>query len=59
MYLLFLSLRSRSGMSVIEVVVVLLIVTVGITGAYQIISSGTKLANTTESRIQAIAYARE
>jgi Tfp pilus assembly protein PilV len=46
-------------MSVIEVVVVLVIVTTGIAGAYQIISSGTRLADTTESRIQAIAYAKE
>jgi Tfp pilus assembly protein PilV len=46
-------------MSVIEVMVVLVIVTTGIAGAYQVVNSGTRLADTTESRIQAIAYARE
>ncbi len=53
------NILGKRGMSVIEVVVVLVIVTVGIIGAYQIINSGTRLTNTTEKRIQAISYARE
>ena len=52
-------LSNSKGMSVIEVVVVLVILTVGIVGAYQIVNSGARLTNTTESRIKAISYARE
>ena len=52
-------IRSSRGMSIIEVVVVLVILTVGILGAYQIVNSGVRLTNTTESRIKAIAFARE
>lgn len=39
--------------------IVLVIVTIGITGTFQVLHGGIKLASTTESRIQAINLARE
>lgn len=39
--------------------IVLVIVTIGITGTFQVLQGGIKLASTTESRIQAINLARE
>lgn len=51
--------KSQRGNSIIEVMVVIIILTIGITGAYNIISSGQKLSSTTENRIKAINIARE
>ncbi len=39
--------------------IVLVIVTIGVTGTFQVLQGGVKLASTTESRIQAINLARE
>ena len=51
--------KSQRGNSIIEVMVVIIILTIGITGAYNIISSGQKLSSTAENRIKAINIARE
>lgn len=59
MSLLFPFALDRRGNSVIEVIVVLVILVTGMVGAYGILSSGQKLANTTEHRIRAINIARE
>lgn len=50
---------SRSGNSLAETMVVLLVITVGVTGTFQLLHGGIKLASTTEARIQAISLARE
>lgn len=47
------------GNSIIEVIVVMLVLTTGLTGAYTILSSGKTLALTTENRIKAVNIARE
>ncbi|MFZ4461416.1 MAG: type IV pilus modification PilV family protein [Patescibacteria group bacterium] len=47
------------GNSIIEVIVVMLVLTTGLTGAYGILSSGQTLAVTTENRIKAVNIARE
>ncbi len=50
---------NHGGNSIIEVMVVIVVVTMGIVGAYQITSKGIVLAATTENRIKAINIARE
>jgi Tfp pilus assembly protein PilV len=50
---------NNRGNSIIEVMVVLLILTVGIVGTYGILDSGQKLSTTTQNRIKAINIARE
>lgn len=50
---------NKQGNSVIEVMVVIVILTIGLTGAYNIINSGQKLSSTAENRIKAINIARE
>lgn len=53
-------LRFRKDAStLIEAMVVLVIVTIGVTGTYQVLEGGNRLAETTEARIQAINLARE
>lgn len=51
--------KNKRGNSVIEIIVVIIIVTIGIVGAYGIINSGQKLSTTSENRIKAINIARE
>ncbi|MCK9272513.1 prepilin-type N-terminal cleavage/methylation domain-containing protein [Candidatus Gracilibacteria bacterium] len=50
---------NKKGNSIIEVVIVIVILTIGIVGTYEIVNSGQKLATTTENRIKAINIARE
>jgi hypothetical protein len=50
---------SSSGTSIIESMIVLLIVVTGITGVYGLMNASQKLANSTESRIEAIQIARD
>ncbi|MDD5197751.1 MAG: prepilin-type N-terminal cleavage/methylation domain-containing protein [Candidatus Gracilibacteria bacterium] len=50
---------NHRGNSIIEVMVVIIILTVGIVGAYGILESGQKLSTTSENRIKAINIARE
>lgn len=49
----------RSGMSVIEVIVAVIILVLGIVGAYGLLDAGGRLATTTENRIKAVNIARE
>ncbi len=51
--------ETRSGTTIVEAMIVLVIVTIGLVGTYELLHGGTKLASTTESRIQAINLARE
>ncbi|HBB27125.1 TPA: hypothetical protein DCZ36_01340 [Candidatus Gracilibacteria bacterium] len=51
--------KNERGNSIIEVMVVIVILTIGITGAYGILDSGQKLSATSENRIKAINIARE
>lgn len=51
--------RNERGNSIIEVMVVIIILTTGIIGAYGILNSGQKLSTTSENRIKAINIARE
>lgn len=51
--------KNIRGNSIIEVMVVIIILTIGITGTYNIINSGQKLSVTSENRIKAINIARE
>lgn len=51
--------KTFRGSTIAEAMIVLLVVTVGVTGTYQMLQSGVKLASVTESRIQAINLARE
>lgn len=51
--------KNRRGNSIIEVMVVIIILTIGIIGTYGILNSGQKLATTSENRIKAINIARE
>lgn len=51
--------KNKKGNSVIEVVVVIVIITIWLVGAYNILNSWTKLALTTENRIKATNIARE
>ena len=50
---------NKKGNSIIEVVIVIVILTIWIVWAYEIINSGQKLATTTENRIKAVNIARE
>ena len=52
-------LRNTNGNSIIEVMVVIIIITTGIIGAYGILDSWQKLSTTAENRIKAINIARE
>lgn len=52
-------LTRHEGGTIVEAMIVLVIVTIGITGTFQVLQGGIKLASTTESRIQAINLARE
>lgn len=49
----------KDGSTLVEAMVVLVVVTFGVVGTYQILVGGTRLAATTEARIQAINLARE
>lgn len=51
--------KNERGNSIIEVMVVIVILTIGIIGAYGILDSGQKLSTTSENRIKAINIARE
>lgn len=51
--------RGYSWNSIVEVVVVIVIITIWLVGAYWILNSWSKLALTTENRIKAINIARE
>lgn len=51
--------KSSSGSTIVEAMIVLVIVTIGLTGTYELLHGGIKLASSTESRIQAINLARE
>ncbi len=51
--------ESRSGATIVEAMIVLVIVTIGLVGTYELLHGGVKLASSTESRIQAINLARE
>ncbi|MDP2103376.1 MAG: prepilin-type N-terminal cleavage/methylation domain-containing protein [Candidatus Gracilibacteria bacterium] len=51
--------KNHRGNSIIEIMVVIIILTVGIIGTYGILSSGQKLSITSENRIKAINIARE
>lgn len=51
--------KNKRGNSIIEVMVVIIILTIGIVGAYNILDSGQKLSSTSENRIKAINIARE
>lgn len=51
--------KNQKGNSIIEVMVVILIITVGIVGTYGLLDSGQKLSTTAENRIKAINIARE
>lgn len=50
---------NKRGNSIIEVMVVIIILTTGIIGAYGILNSGQELSITSENRIKAINIARE
>lgn len=50
---------SQKGLTLIEVMIVMVVVSSGILGAYSVLSSGQRLANTTIDRVQAINIARE
>jgi Tfp pilus assembly protein PilV len=52
-------IHRKNASSIIEVIVTIVVLTVGIIGAYTIISRGQNLTRTTEKRIQAINIARE
>lgn len=52
-------MSNTRGNSIIEVMVVIVILTIGIVGAYGIVSRWQNVARTTEKRIQAINLARE
>lgn len=52
-------LTNQRGNSIIEVMVVIIILTIGIVGTYGILNSGQKLSTTSENRIKAINLARE
>ena len=49
----------RCGNSIIEVMVVIVVVTTGIVGSYQIAFRGNSMSASTEDRIKAINIARE
>lgn len=49
----------RNGMSVIEIMVVIVILTSGMVGAFNLVLKGQDFANTTENTIQAINIARD
>ena len=51
--------KNTRGNSIIEVIVVIIILTIGIVGTYGILNGGQKLASTSENRIKAINIARE
>ncbi|HRI36516.1 MAG TPA: hypothetical protein PK765_05675 [bacterium] len=50
---------SRCGVSVVEVIVMLMILVIGLVGAFEIISETQQFANSTRLRIQAVNFARE
>ena len=51
--------KNRRGNSIIEVMVVIIILTIGIIGTYDILNGGQKLSTGSENRIKAINIARE
>ena len=51
-------MKHTTGFSIIEVIIALFVLSLGIAGAFQILSSGGKLANTTEHRVVAVNLAR-
>ena len=50
---------NNKGNSIIEVMVVIIILTIGIVGTYSILDGGQKLSTESENRIRAINIARE
>jgi Tfp pilus assembly protein PilV len=50
---------SRSGISVVEVIVMLMILVIGLVGAFEIINETQQFANSTRLRIEAVNFARE
>lgn len=50
---------NRRGTSIIEIMVVIVVLSVGIVGAYNIVMSGQKLSATSTNKIKAINIARE
>gem|GEM_PF-6694048 len=50
---------NKRGNSIIEIMIVILILTVGIIGTYGILNSGQRLSIASENRIKAINIARE
>jgi prepilin-type N-terminal cleavage/methylation domain-containing protein len=52
------SIKKR-GNSIIEIMVVVVILSIGIMGTYNILNGGQKLSTTSENRIKAINIARE
>jgi len=51
--------KNTSGTSIVESIVVMLIITTGIVGMYDIFTRSQKLSDSTENRIEAIQIARE
>ncbi|NCP76824.1 prepilin-type N-terminal cleavage/methylation domain-containing protein [bacterium] len=52
-------LKNQRGNSIIEVMVVIVILTIGIVGTYGILNSGQKISIGAENRLKAINIARE
>jgi prepilin-type N-terminal cleavage/methylation domain-containing protein len=52
-------LITTRGNSIIEVMVVIVLLSIGIMGTYGIVASGQKLATTSDNRLRAINIARE
>ena len=53
------SLRSTSGTSLVEVMVMMVILSISIVGIYAMVNRGTELAVLTDTRLSAINIARE
>lgn len=53
------SLRSTSGSSLVEVMVMMVILSISIVGIYSMVNSGQKLAALTDTRLTAVNIARE
>lgn len=51
--------KNKRGNSIVEVMVVIIVLTIGIVGAYNILNSGQKLSTASENRMKAINIARE
>lgn len=53
------SLKSTSGTSLIEVMVMMVIFSISIVGIYSMVNSGRELASLTDARLTAVNIARE